>query len=114
MCSMMEVDPDKRPSIQQVKEHKWMQLPTACQSEVKDYYYQIYSNKKDEGFDCDYEKDEKRQEQYFDLVEQNDQQDEISEKVDMWKEAWDNLETNEDSEIDDKIGLDAERSNSAG
>jgi hypothetical protein len=32
----------------------------------------------------------------------------------MWKEAWDNLETNEDSEIDDKIGLDAERSNSAG
>jgi serine/threonine protein kinase len=39
MCSMMAIDPDERPSIQQVKEHKWMQLPRACQEEVKDYYY---------------------------------------------------------------------------
>jgi hypothetical protein len=39
MCSMMEVDPYKLPSIQQVKELKWMQRPTASQSEVKDYYY---------------------------------------------------------------------------
>ena len=39
ICKMLEIDPDKRPSIEQVKKHAWMQLPKAGLVEVKDYYY---------------------------------------------------------------------------